>query len=114
MPRKRAERISWHPDAKVCAMQSELQEWMVTHELRGDTKWWLADDYYHGKQDGFDEPPVLVLTFEGELYNVFSYPSDHPDRKWYDSRREEFDAVVDGHGYWYEFEDNVTMCFMPK
>jgi hypothetical protein len=110
--KKQTEAISWHQDAKARTMQLELQTWMETHELTHDTKWWTADEFYHGKHLEFDEPPQLVLTFDGDLYNVFSCPPDMPGIEWFKERREEFDAIIEQHNYWYEFEDGVTMSFM--
>ena len=113
MAKKLQEAISWHPDAKARGLQIELQKWMETYELSGDTKWWTADEFYSGKHVDFDEPPHLVLTFEGDLHRVIYGPPDLPRIDWYRERRKEFDAIVERHRYWYEIEDNVTMCFMP-
>lgn len=85
--KKQPEAISWHPDAQTRAMQVELQTWMETHELTHDTKWWPADEFYHGQHLEYDEPPHLVLTFEGDLYNVFTCLWNRPDISTHLSQR---------------------------
>lgn len=102
-----------HPEAKARAMQAEIQSWMEKNELTHDTQWHTAEEYYGDKRLKFAEPHYLVLTFEGELYNVlWEYPPDVPDYPTYVKLHAEFDDIVARHGFWYDFEDNVTACFM--
>lgn len=107
---KKKKMIDWHSDQRVKALQVELQKWMETHDLTHDTQWWTADNFDGSKLAEFEEQPQLVLTFEGDLNNLFWCPRDDD---WHHDRRNEFEKIVERHGYWYEFEDCVTMTFMP-
>ena len=94
-------------------MQAELQSWMEKNDLTHDTGWRTAEYHYGDELKKFDEPPCLVLTFGGDLNNVlWEYPPDVPDYQLYVKLHAEFDEIVDRHDFWYDFEDNVTACFM--
>jgi hypothetical protein len=100
--------------AQVRAMKKELQAWMKKHDLTHDTGWRDLQDHYGDKEKGFPYPHYLVLWFEGDLYDVLWPLPDHPNYPWQKQRRLEFEALIEKHGCWFEFENNTTLCIMDK
>ena len=96
---------------EVQELQKELQAWMEKNDLTHDTGWRKPKEHVGEPQTLADGPVYLILWFEGDFYYVM-WPSGSPDRDWHEQRREEFDAIVDDHGFWYDFENSVTMYFM--
>lgn len=115
MKRRKRNPINWHSDPKVRAMQEEIQQWMEKHDLADDADWHTGEEHYGDELLRHNEPPCLVLTYDGELYSVLYFlPSDHPAYREYVKQREEFNEIVNRHGYWFDFEDNVTVVFMVE
>ena len=92
--------------AQIRALKKELQSWMEKHDLTHDTGWRTPDEQYGEEHKDFPCPPYLVLWFEGDLHSVMWLLPDHPGYRWHRERREEFDAIIEKHGCWYEFERN--------
>jgi hypothetical protein len=115
MEKRKRKPINWHPDPKVRAMQEELQQWMEKRDLADDATWYTGEEHYGDELPKRDEPACLVLTYDGELYSVLYFrPPDHPAYPEYVKLREEFDEIVNRHGYWFDFEDHVTVVFMVE
>ena len=84
-----------------------IDEWLVRHELNGDTAFYAPDEW-----KARDEPYLtgsdLVLAFEGALYSVLN--GYRPDSM---TLYEEFTRFVRGFGYFFEFGHAWNIGFYP-
>ena len=92
---------------KALALKVALQAWIEKHHLEEDTIWWpLKDDNETGNK------PDLVLTFEGDLHSVlWRRPCEDHDAAAVGRLRQEFDAIVKKHGFFFQFKNEVEGRF---
>jgi hypothetical protein len=98
---------------EVTAFKRAIQAWVEKHDLAEDTMWWSPEKFYGDKRHAFAEKVYLVLTFEGDLYYVLWCQSFNDfSQAESEGLRREFDGICARHGFWFEFDDNVTASFM--
>jgi hypothetical protein len=96
--------------AQIEALKNGIQSWLEKHELAHDQGWRDLDPKVKSEYENPEDIPCLTLWFEGPLYKIFHPITDDVEEDaWLTKRREEFDALVAAHGFWYDFEDSVTI-----
>jgi hypothetical protein len=92
------------------ALQNAVQCWLESNELETDTNWWKPEEFFGDKLASYTERPRLVLTFEGDLYDVlWSWVSDTTERA---RLRREFEEIVKQHGFSIVRKNYTTIYFV--
>jgi hypothetical protein len=91
---------------KLAALKQSIVDWAKGYEL------W-EDAHFHVPFIHTDAAPerhiVLLLTLDGPLYDVFNSTHEATDRL-----EEEFSALLEEHGFWYELQNHYTVNIMPS
>ena len=94
-----------HTPDQVQALRDEIQSWLKRNKLVRDSFWWKAEEYFG---DTYDSQPIrylLIFCSEVDLNDVmWREPLSKPGRS--DRLRDEFDAIMDRNGFWFEFSEN--------
>ena len=90
----------------LAELRRAIEVWARRRRLWSDA--WFHVPFLHR-----DECPrygdVLLLTYEGPLYNVFGQP-EHPNAgRYYD----EFSKLLEARGFEFESEDHISMSISP-
>ncbi len=90
---------------RIRSLKSEIRIWVNKNDLAEDTFW--KDPPAEG-EDGEN----LVLVFEGDLSTVlWERPFDNHDAAYSRRLRQEFDAIVKKHGFYFEFQNEGAANF---
>lgn len=100
------------PD-QVQALRDEIQAWIERNKLVCDATWWTADEYFGGKLISNDYQHYLVLSFEGDLNDVMWRQSLRKQGR-VDKLKDEFDAILERHRFWYDFNGNDTIYIYSR
>ncbi len=91
---------------KLAALKQSIVDWANGYEL------W-EDAHFHVPFIHTDAAPerhiVLLLTLDGPLYDVFNSTHEATDRL-----EEEFSALLEERGFWYELQNHYTVNIMPR
>ncbi|RZM17912.1 MAG: hypothetical protein EOO88_42100, partial [Pedobacter sp.] len=87
---------------KIIQLQKAVEQWMKLHELWSDSLFRAHDVQFEDEPSQY--PAVTVLVTEGGLYNMINGWAD-------ESLLEEFRAVVESEGFFYELINHYTIGF---
>jgi hypothetical protein len=90
---------------RVRSLKAEIRIWVNKHDLAQDTFW-------KDPPAGSGEGENLVLVLEGDLSTVlWERPFDDHDAAYSRRLRQEFDAIVKKHGFYFEFQNEGAANF---
>lgn len=93
-------------ERKISDLKTQIESWAIKHDIWSDAGFKTYDEHFDDQP--LDEPYVLVLWYEGGLFNLFNGYTQN------DIIRDEFEELVDATDFMYEFYDHMTMVFSAK
>jgi hypothetical protein len=100
--------------AQIQAMKDEIQAWIERHGFQQDAGWHDLVSHYEGGHLEFALPHYLVLGYDGRLMDVLRLAHPYRDLAWQRSVVEEFRAILEKHGCWFEIEEVGIMAILDK
>jgi hypothetical protein len=83
--------------------------------LDRDVHWLTSEEFYGDKPCPFTQPLYLVLTSGDDLFDLlWTGPPGAPVHPDSERLRAEFDTIVDRHGFFVNFDEGMTACFLSK
>ena len=91
--------------SELAKFKAAVAEWAEGYELWEDAKFHTPFIY---KGEAPERHVALLLTLDGPLYEVFNSTHEETDRLY-----EEFDDLLEKHGFWLEKLNHYTLQIMP-
>ena len=88
-------------------LRRAIHEWLIDRELARDTAFYTREQW-DAREEPYLAQSELVLVFEGGFYRVIN--DRHPENV---TLYEEFQELVRGLGYFFEFGHAWNMGFYP-
>jgi Restriction endonuclease len=91
--------------AELAMLKGAVANWAEGYDLWKDAN--FHTPFIH-RGEAPERHIALLLTLDGPLYDVFNSTHEETDRL-----QEEFDALLEKHGFWYELQNHYTLNIMP-
>ena len=88
-------------------LKLDIQQWMEQHGLQTDTKWRQI------VSPKASHTPHLAIPMGGDLARIISPAPDDHSEEWHLERFQEFAAIVEKHGFAFQFLRGAELCIVP-
>jgi Restriction endonuclease len=90
---------------ELASLQEAVAQWAKGYDLWEDAHFHIP--FVH-RGEAPERHIVLLLTFDGPLYNVFNSIHEETHRL-----QQELSSLLEEHGFWYELQNHYTANIMP-